>query len=484
MKRQKNLQRKDGIIIERVELIGERGYRMMKKAFMFFLSLGFVVSGAFVLLARSPAQAEDALTVKARALLAAMEKGDFNQAVSDFDETMLRLSGPEKLEPMWKSQLPAQLGAFKKQGAARRDRLQGYEIVLITCEFEKATLDARVVFDKAGKIAGLGFVPTAPPVKYEPPAYADPAKFEETEVTVGSGEWALPGTLTVPKGEGTFPALVLVHGSGSNNRDEELGPNKPFKDLAWGLASRGIAVFRYDKRNKVYGAKILADPKREATMTVKDETIDDALAAATLLKKTTKIDGKRIFILGHSLGGFLLPRIALAAVPLEIAGFISMAGLTRPLEETILRQTEYLYALTGAALSDENKKKLENIKTVVAKVKALTDADKDSTVKLLGAMPAYWLDLRGYNPPELAKSVKKPMLFLQGGRDYQVQTADLDNWKAALGTRKDVDFHLYPKLNHLFYAGEGILMPLEYLQKHGSVAEEVVTDIADWIGKY
>jgi pimeloyl-ACP methyl ester carboxylesterase len=98
-------------------------------------------------------------------------------------------------------------------------------------------------------------------------------------------------------------------------------------------------------------------------------------------------------------------------------------------------------------------------------------------------MPAYWLDLRGYDPPELAKSIKKPMLFLQGGRDYQVQTADLDSWKAALGSRPDVEFHLYPKLNHLFYAGEGILTPLEYVQKHGSVAAEVVTDIANWIGK-
>jgi hypothetical protein len=456
----------------------------MKKAFLSFLILGFVVAGLPGLPARVPIQAEDALTVKARALLAAMEKGDFKLAVRDFDETMLKLSGPEKLEPMWKSQLPAQLGAFKKQGAARRDQFQGYEIVLVTCEFEKASLDTRVVFDKAGKIAGLGFVPTAPPVKYEPPAYADPAKFEEIEVTVGSGEWALPGTLAIPKGEGAFPALVLVHGSGPNNRDEDLGPNKPFKDLAWGLASRGIAVLRYDKRSKVYGAKIVADPKLEATMTVKDETIDDALAAAVLLKKTKRIDGKRIFILGHSLGGFLLPRIALAAEPLGIAGFIGMAGLTRPLDDTIVRQMEYLYSLAGTPLSDENKKKLEDIKAGIARIKALTSADKGSTTKILGAMPSYWLDLRGYNPPELAKSVKKPMLFLQGGRDYQVQTVDLDNWKAALGTRKDVEFRLYPKLNHLFYAGEGVLMPLEYTQKHGSITEEVVTDIAAWIGKY
>ena len=457
---------------------------MKKNILSLTLSACFLAAAVSFLPAQAQAQAEDALTVKARELLTAMENGDFQLAVRNFDETMLRLSGPVKLETMWKKQLPAQLGAFKKQGSARREQLQGYEIVLVTCEFEKASLDARVVFDKAGKVAGLGFVPTAPPAKYEPPAYADPAAFEETEVTVGSGPWALPGTLSLPKGQGPFPALVLVHGSGPNGRDEELGPNKPFKDIAWGLASRGIAVLRYDKRSKVYGAKILADPKLEATMTVKDETIDDAMAAAALLEKTKRIDRKRVFILGHSLGGFLMPRMALAARPLKVAGFISMAGLTRPLDDTILRQMTYLYGLAGGSLSEEDKKKLEDIKTAVAKIKALTDADKASTTKLLGAMPAYWLDVRGYDPPALAKTVKAPMLILQGGRDYQVQAVDLDNWKAALGSRKDVEFHLYPKLNHLFYEGEWLLTPLEYLQKHGSVAPYVIDDIAKWIAKH
>jgi dienelactone hydrolase len=456
----------------------------MKRTVLFPLAAVAALAFACALLAQGPAQAEDALTVKARAFLAALAKGDFQGAVRDFDETMLKLSGPEKLEPMWTKQLPAQVGTFRQQGPARREELQGYQIVLITCSFEKALLDARVVFDRAGKIAGLQFVPPAPPAKYEPPAYADPARFEETEVTVGSGDWALPGTLTVPKGAGPFPGLVLVHGSGPNDRDETLGPNKPFKDLAWGLATRGIAVLRYEKRNKVYGTKILADPQLEATMTVKDETVDDAVAAAARLQKAKGVDPKRVFILGHSLGGFLLPRIALAAEPLAPAGFIGMAGLTRPLDDTIVRQMTYLYGLAGNTLSDEDRKRLQDIKGAVDTVKALTAADKGSTTKLLGAMPAYWLDVRGYDPPEAAKKVRKPMLFLQGGRDYQVQTADLENWKKALGSRPDVEFRHYPKLNHLFYEGEGVLIPLEYMQKHGSVAPYVVDDIAAWIAKH
>jgi hypothetical protein len=453
----------------------------MKNPILRLLVPALLVLALAGLRAQNRPPGEDALTVKARALLAAMEQGDYVRATRDFDATMLKVFGPDKIEAMWAKQLPAQVGAFKHQGQARREELQGYEIVLVTCSFEKATLDARVVFDKDGRIAGLGFVPTAPPVKYEPPPYADTAKFEETAVTIGSGEWAVPGTLTRPKGEGPFPGLVLVHGSGPNDRDETLGPNKPFKDLAWGLASRGIAVLRYDKRSKVHGAKILAAPESEAAMTVKDETVDDALAAAALLQKSPGVDPKRVFILGHSLGGYLLPRIALGAEPLGVAGFISLAGLTRPLEDTVLRQMTYLYGLAGDALSNDDRKRLEDLKSEVAKIKALSDDDRTSTEKLIGAMPAYWLDLRGYDPPETAKKVRKPMLFLQGGRDYQVTPEDLENWKKALGDRKDVEFRLYPKLNHLFFEGEGAIMPLEYTQKHGSVAPYVVDDIAAFI---
>ncbi len=442
---------------------------------------------ASALLAPVPArgQAEDDLTVRARAFLSALEKGDFELAAKDFDETMLKVSGPAKLAAFWKDQFPKQVGAFKRQTKARRDELAGYQIVLVTCEFEKATLDARVVFDKAGKIAGFGFQPSLPPAVYKAPDYADPAKFEEREVTVGAGgAWPLPGTLTMPKGPGPFPAVVLVHGSGPNDRDESVGPNKPFKDLAWGLATRGIAVLRYDKRTKVYGAKIVADPKVEAAMTVKDETIDDALAAAGLLRNESGVDAKRVFILGHSLGGFLMPRIALAAKPLGIAGFISMAGLTRPLDDTMLRQMQYLYTLGGASVSEEDRKKLEDIKGVVARIKALKESDRGSTEKLLGAMPSYWLDLRGYDPAETAKSVDKPMLILQGSRDYQVTTEDFENWKAALGGRKDVEFHLHPKLNHLFFEGQGLPTPSEYMQIHGSVAPYVIDDIAQWIDRH
>ena len=219
-------------------------------------------------------------------------------------------------------------------------------------------------------------------------------------------------------------------------------------------------------------------------MTVKEETIDDALAAAALLEKTKGIDRKRVFILGHSLGGFLMPRIAVAAEPLKLAGFISMAGLTRPLDDTILRQMTYLYGLAGAAVSEDDKKKLEDLKVrgrqdqgPHRRRQELDDEAHGRHAGLLARSPRL-------RPARDGQGGRKPMLILQGGRDYQVTTEDLENWKKALGGRKDVEFHLYPKLNHLFFEGEGIITPLEYMQKHGSVAPYVIDDIATWISKH
>ena len=435
------------------------------------------------LFSQDPGQAAaDELVVKARAMFEALARGDFAAAARDFDETMMKVSGPEKLEEFWK-QVPEKLGLFKRQTAARRDQFAGYEVVYITCEFDKVTLDARVVFDKNKKIAGFQFVPSLPPANYDPPRYADAAMFEEKEVTVGAKDWPLPGTLAMPKGEGSFPAVVLVHGSGPNDRDETLGPNKPFQDISWGLATRGIAVLRYDKRTLIYGPKLVADPKLAAGLTVKEETIDDALAAIRFLQETAGIDPKRIFILGHSLGGMLVPRIALAGRDLDIAGFIIMAGLTQPVAETYLRQMTYLFSLDGEVSAGE-KKQLEEIKAQVARINALKEEDAGSSERFINASPAYWLDLRDYYPPDVALQVGKPMLILQGSRDYQVTTIDFENWKEALEGRPGVEFRHYPKLNHLFFEGEGIPTPNEYSLQHGSVAEEVIADITSFISNW
>ena len=164
---------------------------------------------------------------------------------------------------------------------------------------------------------------------------------------------------------------------------------KPYKDLAFGLASKGVAVLRYEKRTKQHGKKIAADK----TLTVNQESVDDAVLAVELLRKTEKIDAKRIFVLGHSLGGYLIPRIAKRTD--KVAGFISLAGATQKLEDVILEQNRYFAMLDGEISKDEQTQ-LDILKEIATKIKSLTAKDLDSTKFYHGAYSAYWLDLKKF----------------------------------------------------------------------------------------
>ena len=310
--------------------------------------------------------------------------------------------------------------------------------------------------------------------EFRPPAYAKPALFKEKDVVVGNGEWQLPGTLSMPTGNGPFPAVVLVHGSGPNDRDETVGRNKPFRDLAWGLASQGVAVLRYEKRTRQYAVKMA---KSLEGFTVNEETVADALEAVSLLRRTNGIDAGKVFVLGHSLGGMVAPRIG-ARDP-AVAGLIILAGAARPIEDLMLEQTLYQASLAGE-LSAEAKQRVEAIKRQIAAVKSLSKTNLPPGL-LLGAPASYWLDLKDHNPPAAAKALKQSLLVLQGEKDCQVSfKADFAAWRQALANRQDATLKSYPALNHLFIEVAGQSTGAEY-QQPGHVAEPVIADIAAWI---
>jgi dienelactone hydrolase len=417
----------------------------------------------------------------AQQLVTRFVQGDFEDVVEGLDESLKQQLPVDKLQATFQS-LVASVGKFKEQVGAHTFQIPSAELVIVTCAFANASLDINVAFNEQDKIVGLtitqvGGVEQQYTAVYEPPAYVNQDVFTEREVQIGKDEWVLPGTLSVPVGDGPFAAVLLVHGSGPNDRDETIGPNKPFRDLAWGLASQGIVVLRYDKRTKVYPEKML---NLVSTLTVKEEVIDDALEAVSLLQSIPEVDSRRIFVLGHSLGGYLLPRIGAAATGIE--GLIVLAGLCRTLEDTILDQFSYIYSLSGT-LSLEQQKQLDELRKQVALVKSpdLSLSTPASDLPL-GVSPAYWLDLRGYHPEEIAQGLPQPMLILQAEGDYQVTMEDFQMWKNALGGRSDVQFKSYAGLSHLFMHFEGgkKSTPAAYTLP-GHVVEEVVKDIAGWV---
>ena len=302
------------------------------------------------------------------------------------------------------------------------------------------------------------------------------ADFDSIELSlpVPSLDGGLPGTLTLPKGEGPFPAVILVHGSGPNDRDETVGSVKPFRDLAEGLAEKGIAVYRYDKRTYVFGEQMKAD--REITL--EEETIEDAVNAAALLCAQEKIDPERIFILGHSLGGNAIPAVAEQleqekAGPVRACGFILMAASPRPLDVLMREQYDFLYSLQPEVTKEQQAEK-DSIFRELDKLKDLDALAEDETI--LGICPPYWKWLEQYDILSAAEKITRPCLLLQGEEDYQVTMEDFSLWKEALGEKDNWKMISYPGLTHCFTAGqktEGSAVYARPEKMNGQVIEDI-----------
>ena len=422
--------------------------------------------------AQQPPVGPGGLEDRARAVVAALAKGDYAAAGRDFDETMKKAAGPELLEKLWKG-LVAQYGEFRSQAQALRKPLGKFQGVTVRCEFAKAPVGLRVVFNNQDQVSGLNLVNLA---AYRPPDYVRPDRFRETDVQVGTGEDALPGKLTLPVGEGPFPAVVLVHGSGPQDRDETVGGHKPFRDLAGGLASRGVAVLRYDKRTLAHRDRMTKDVV--ARLTVKEEVLDDARAAVELLRRRPEVNPRRLFVLGHSLGAMAAPR--LAQLEPTLAGIAVLASPARPLEDSLIDQSSYLLA-EDKDMPEEGRKYLEKLLAQARRLKDKGLSDDDQPADLpLGVTASYLRSVDDLRPAATAAALTCPTFVLQGERDYQVTMTDFKAWEKALAGRKGARLKSYPGLNHLFAPGTGKCLPSEY-EKEGHVAPEVIADLADWL---
>lgn len=397
-----------------------------------------------------------------------MEEGKFDTAHMYFDVAEQAKVSPESLKQIW-GNIKAKLGNVKSLEAIQ-SKIQG-EFFAVTVEgkFENDNQNFILGFNKAEMLVGLYMPPKI--ATYTLPSYADTSKYQENSVYLGPKSHQLAAVITTPKNVAKFPMVVLVHGSGPSDMDETIGANKPFKDLAVGLAAKGIGTIRYVKRTLVYANEF------SKAFTVKEEVTDDAMLAIAMAKEVKGADPKNVYLFGHSLGGMLAPQ--LLAMTSDLNGVILAAAPARKLTDIIVEQNKYYFSLAKDS-TEAGKKQLDTILTDVgrSRITQLGTMKPDSLI--IGLPASYWVNLNTYDQVAAAKKTNKRIFVIQGGNDFQVSQDDYKLWEAALNKKKNVSLKFYPELNHLLTTQTEKGTIAQY-QTPANVSEKLIEDLALWI---
>lgn len=413
---------------------------------------------------------EPGITDASLKYLEQFQAGDFSAFYQNTTEQFSTQVPQEMLSLQWSAVIQmagAQEAILNTEATPEQ---QGISSVTITARHVLRNVAATFSYDTEGKIAGLFL--SFQPLEVTPESTD---AWEEHAIQVGSGEKKLNGMLTLPKGVEQPPVIILVQGSGPSNMDEKIGAggNKPFADIAHGLAEKGIASIRYDKRTYAY------PEESSGNIGIEDEYLKDVTAAVSLAAADGRVDKDRIYLLGHSEGGMLAPKFALDNP--EIKGFVSLAGSLRKLEDIMLEQVQKSITSNPDLTQEQKDAYLQQYDAEVQKIKALSPDDTSSVI--LGAPAVYWNSLSAIDSKAIAQGLDIPMLILQGGEDFQV-LADVDYplWQEALAGKANVSYQLYPELNHMFMrGGSKDIIDVTVYDTPAQVEPSVIADIADWI---
>lgn len=421
---------------------------------------------------------QEQLEQQAAEVFAHLQQGEYQQVVDQFDSTMAASLDAAQLQTAWEQTIQP-LGEYACYISSEVSQSSAGTTVILEQSYEKQGLELRVTFDKEQKISGLWMTYTDAASSVQ----TSPEGVTEEEVSFAADEkFPISGVLILPENPGEkIPVVVLVQGSGQSDRDETIYANKPFRDIAWGLAQQGIATLRYDKRFYTYeeeGQKMAAD------ITVQQEITDDAQAALELVQQDERFGAS--FLLGHSQGGMLMPAIALENG--KLAGGISLAGSLRPLWEISYDQNLAAVQAARDTMTEEEynqaQSQMEQVEQQVEQLRQLDTLDLADDDLLLGLPVKYWRSLQQMDGMQAVEQLDIPLLILQGDADFQVYPdKDYTLWQQTLEGRDNVVFHLYPGLNHLFMPTQGKQDVSEYAVQ-GQVDSQVIADIAAFVQQY
>ena len=434
---------------------------------MYVLLVATFLSAPAVRAADAPTAA---CVAHAAASLDALTHGDYAGARKDFGDAVASKLDAAKLKQVW-NQLQGALGAYQLHGEVGQKTFAGHAVAGAALSFANMQLGFVATCDAQDKINSYRFVPAEALASTGVQAHVEAGGVRVSPLDVPTPVGPLHGALTLPPGAGPFPAVVLVAGSGPQDMDETIGPNKPFRDIAEGLARAGIASLRYDKRS-------FDHPESAKGMVIDTEVTDDAVTAAHLLAQQKAVDPQRVFVLGHSLGAMMAPRIGQRDP--QLAGLVLMAAPARNIFDVLAQQVREQLAKKGAspaviaqAVQADARERLL--------LAAIGPGQSAPLGNFAGVSQAYWLSWSRVDPMAEAKALSMPMLILQGGSDFQVSpTLDFARWQRELAGRPHTAFHLYPGLSHLFMPAGKTGTVADY-QAPEHVDAQVIADIAAWL---
>jgi hypothetical protein len=390
--------------------------------------------------------------------------GEFDRTYDTLSLIVKAQMSKKDLKTAWDATVKG-LGNYVQVYETKEEEKDSYRIVTVLLEYENNGLKISFTYNTSDKLDGLWFSYETVGMKLE-----TTDSYTELAISIGSGDYPVDGILTLPQGVTKPPVVILVHGSGTHDWDETVGANKPFRDIAHGLAEQGIASIRYKERVAQYPELATSDA------TIREDSLDDADQAVSYAVTCDKIDSNRIYVIGHSLGGMLAPKIA--ADHKEIKGIICLAGSPRKLEDIIVDQQDLLVGLSEDYTEAQKEELLNMTKEQAEKVKSVTAED---TGNYLGIPAPYWYSLNQIDTPSIVTALDIPIMISQGSADWQVYAdKDYTAWQELLNGRDNVTFHLYDNLNHLFMASTGVVDISEY-NTPGCVDTQVINDMADWI---